>query len=87
MTLEAPDHDRIIRLETQMGRFISDIESEKQTRVRVHSDLRKEFTEGQQGIRNDLNEIRDAQKRSDKILYAGVGVLAALQVAVQVYLR
>lgn len=33
--------DRIARLEVQTQRFISDLESEKETRARVHSEMDK----------------------------------------------
>lgn len=59
---------RIAVLETQMGRIVSDIESEKETRARVNSD-----------IMIALKEHSEAQSRTDKILYMGLGGLATLQ--------
>ena len=38
---EEPIEPRVVRLETQVGRIVSDIESEKRTRASVHSDLFK----------------------------------------------
>lgn len=65
------DHDLLVRHDAQIERMVSDIESEKRTRANVNSDFKK-----------DLNDIREAQKRSDKILWSGLGAIWLLQIVV-----
>lgn len=63
-----PLETRVAVLEVQVGRIVSDIESEKATRARVNED-----------IIDKLDKMDTAQRRTEKILYMGLGALAVLQ--------
>lgn len=67
---------RIAILETQMGRIVSDIESEKDTRARVNSE-----------IMESLRAIDSAQRKTEKIIWSGLGALAVLQFALSVIFK
>lgn len=59
---------RVAVLETQMGRLVSDQESEKGTRSRAN-DM----------ILSQLKEIVSDQRKIEKIVWTGIGGLAVLQ--------
>jgi len=59
---------RVAVLEAQVGRITSDIESEKGTRARANSE-----------IMETLKDIVRDQRKMEKIIYGGLGGLAALQ--------
>lgn len=63
---------RMARMEIQIERIVSDVESEKATRARVNSD-----------IYDKLEKIRDAQEKTNRILYMMLGGLMVLQVVLQ----
>jgi hypothetical protein len=59
---------RVAILETQIGRISSDIESEKGTRARIND-----------RIMESLSTIDAAQRKTEKILWTGLGALGVLQ--------
>lgn len=63
---------RMARIEVQVERLVSDVESEKSTRSRVNSDIYEK-----------LEKIRDAQEKTNRILYMMLGGLMVLQVILQ----
>jgi hypothetical protein len=67
---------RIARMEIQIERICSDIESEKATRARVNSD-----------IYSKLEKIQDGQDKTNRILYMMLGGLMVLQVVLQLVRR
>lgn len=69
------DHDRLIRLETQIERLVSDAESEKDTRARENARINQEIG----GIRESLNA-------TNKLAYIGMGIMLALQFLVPLML-
>ena len=54
---------RLAVLEAQVARIVSDIESEKDTRSRVNSE-----------IMSSLRAIDSAQRKTEKIIWFGVGM-------------
>lgn len=67
---------RLAVLETQMERVVSDQESEKATRARVNIDIMAQ-----------LREIASDQRKTDKIIWSGIGGLAVLQFAVAILFK
>lgn len=76
--------NRLIRVETQMARIISDIESEKRTRANANRDIKDEIAEMREenNVRFDKvaekqEENREAiiegQRRTDRIIYLAMG--------------
>ncbi len=61
-------------MEIQMERIVSDIESEKETRARVNSDIYAK-----------LEKIQDAQQQTNRILYMMLGGLMVLQIGIQIF--
>lgn len=76
MSSEQPLAIRVSLLELQMERIVSDIESEKGTRMRANSEISVE-----------LKEIRDGQRKTDKIIWMMMGGLAVLNVALEFFHR
>lgn len=70
---------RVAKLEVQVERFRSDLESEKGTRARVNSDLYDKMDELG-------SEFRAGQKETNHVVYRMVGGLIALQVVMGVVL-
>lgn len=66
--VQEPPETRLAILEMQMGRIVSDIESEKGTRARTNEQLFREN-----------KEIRDTQEKHSRMLYMGLGGLMVLQ--------
>jgi hypothetical protein len=81
------DHqDRLVRLETQVSRIVSDIESEKETRARssVAFDRKLDESTVSRNVRFDkLEERFDKQderlRKQDLVIYAVGGALALVQ--------
>jgi hypothetical protein len=67
---------KVARMEMQLLRYSSDLESEKRTRADTNSDL----TRRMESLRN---EFREAQEKTNRILYMLIGGLTALQVVLQ----
>jgi len=68
MERKIEDHaERIVRIETQIGRLVSDAESEKDTRLRVN-----------QGISDRFDKIEVRLTKIERAFYIGTGGLAAL---------
>lgn len=65
---------RMARLEIQMERIVSDIESEKETRARVNADLYAK-----------LDKIQENQQHQARILYMMLGGMMVLQVVLQLF--
>lgn len=63
---------RMARMEIQMERIVSDIESEKGTRARINSDIYAK-----------LEKIQDAQQQTNRILWMMLGGLMVLQIVLQ----
>jgi hypothetical protein len=63
---------RIGVLEYQVGRIVSDIESEKGTRMRTN-----------QAILDEIVELKKAQRTSDRIIWTALGALGLLQWVLQ----
>ena len=59
---------KVVQIEEQLARLVSDAESEKDTRRRVND-----------GISNQLREIDARQTKLERIIYMGLGGLAVLQ--------
>lgn len=59
---------KVVQIEEQLARLVSDAESEKDTRRRVND-----------GISNQLREIEVRQTKLERIIYMGLGGLAVLQ--------
>jgi hypothetical protein len=75
------DHDdslfvKVARMEMQLLRYSSDLESEKRTRSDANSDLRRL-------VESLRNEFREAQEKTNRILYMLIGGLTALQLVLQ----
>ncbi len=64
--------ERMLAIELQMARFISDVESEKRTRAMVNSDINAK-----------LDKISEIQDRTNRIVYMMLGGLTVLQVVLQ----
>lgn len=69
---ERPLPDRVFALELQMSRFVSDMESEKGTRARANVDINLK-----------LDDIRERQNSTNRIVYMMLGGVMVLQVALQ----
>jgi len=67
---------RISLLELQIGRMVADMESEKVTRSRV-------TTEIQHKLDTLKDSFRDAQDKTNRILYMMVGGLMLMEVVLQ----
>lgn len=67
---------RLSLLELQMDRYSSEIENDKRTMDRVNSDM---FSR----IETLRSEFREAQDKTNRILYMMVGGLTALQIVLQ----
>lgn len=64
-------HVRLSLAESQLKRMVSDAESEKGTRGRIHKEL------------NDrINALESDQRKVERMLYAGIGILGVVQVIV-----
>lgn len=63
---------RMARMEIQMERIVSDIESEKETRSRVNTDIYAK-----------LDKIQGAQEQTNRILWMMLGGLMVLQIVLQ----
>lgn len=76
MTVESrPDRpvtERILALELQVERLVSDAMSEKGTRARANIE-----------INGKLDSLDERSRKMERILYMGMGGLAALQVIAQ----
>ena len=59
---------KVVQMDKQIERLVSDAESEKDTRRRVN-----------EGISNQLREIEERQRKQERIIYMGLGGLAVLQ--------
>lgn len=59
---------KVVQIEEQLARLVSDAESEKDTRRRVN-----------EGLSKQLREIEDRQRKQERIIYMGLGGLAVLQ--------
>lgn len=66
--------ERVTRLETQMGRIVSDIESEKRTRAEVN----KFFMVRLDGIADRIGGI-------EKKIYMAAGAIGLISLAIQIY--
>lgn len=66
--------ERVARLEAQMGRIVSDIESEKRTRA----DTNKFVTD-------KLDKIADRIAGIERKIWMAVGALAFLSLCIQIY--
>lgn len=60
---------RLIKLETQVGRLVSDAESEKGTRRR-----------SSEHFEHRLDVIEAGQHKTDRLVYMGMGGLAVLEI-------
>lgn len=80
-------------LKTQMARIVSDIESEKATRVRINTELfrridesddrtAEKIKESDDRTADKFEELRGEQRRSDRILYMILGGIAVLNVVI-----
>lgn len=67
---------RMTKVELQVGRIASDIESEKDSRARANSE-----------ILSQLRAIDTAQRKQEKMLWGGAGGLAVLQFLVPMVVR
>lgn len=73
---ERPLPDRVLTLELQMARFVSDMESEKGTRSRANVDINLK-----------LDDIREQQNRTNRLVYMMLGGVMVLQVAIQFFVH
>lgn len=71
--MHEPIEVRVAILETQVHRLVSDVTSEKETRARSNSNLSEQLT-----------GLDDRQRKIEKIIYMGLGGLAALQFIIAV---
>jgi hypothetical protein len=64
--------ERVVRMETQVGRLVSDAESEKDTRRRVNQDIDKRFT------------ATDARlSKIERTIWTAAGALAVIIFAIE----
>jgi vesicle coat complex subunit len=68
-------------LRAEVKRIISDIESEKATRARANMELLRRIDESDDRTAEKLEEVRQDQRKSDRILYMILGGLAVIQFA------
>ncbi len=85
MASQYSDHDRVVRLETQMARVLSDIDSEKGTRGRINDDFRRELEAIREGQTQYAKENRSEQEKTNKIVWMGLGGIATLQIVLGAY--
>lgn len=69
-------HTRVVILETQMARIVSDIESEKDTRARANADFRSEFV----GVNQHL-------AKQDRLFNMAMGAILALQILIPILIK
>lgn len=69
---DASIHQRVTRIEIQMERYTSELESEKASRARVNSDVYAK-----------LDRISEKQDQTNRIIWMMLGGLAVLQVVLQ----
>lgn len=71
------------RLTMQIGRILSDIESEKATRLRLHGDWEKEVDK----VNRRLTTMDERQLAMDGRINKGIGAILTLQVLVPIILH
>jgi hypothetical protein len=69
---EASIQSRVTRIEMQMERYTSELESEKATRARVNSDVYAK-----------LDRISEKQDQTNRIIWMMLGGLGVLQIVIQ----
>lgn len=71
------------RLTLQIGRILSDIESEKATRLRLHGDWEKELDK----VHKRLTTMDERQSAMDGRINKGIGAIMALQIIVPLAIK
>lgn len=76
MIADKPIDVRVAVLETQVDRIVSDLESEKGTRARVNIE-----------INDKLDKIDDRGRKTERIIWMGLGGLGVLQFVIPVLFK
>lgn len=71
-------HARVAVTETQIGRIVSDIESEKETRTRMNSEILRRIDDVQSEAENRRAEFNRQFDEVHKIIWKAVGAAGVL---------
>lgn len=72
-----------MRLETQMTRIVTDIESEKETRARTSIAFDRKLDEATESRNKRFDIIEERMHKQDRIIWLAVGIATAIQFAAQ----
>lgn len=72
-----------MRLETQMARIVTDIESEKNTRARTSMAFDKKLDEATESRNKRFDLLEQQMHKQDRIIWLAVGIATAIQFGAQ----
>lgn len=73
----------MLAIELQVARFVSDLESEKDTRARVNSDINAKLDKISDNQERSDRVFSEKQEKTNRIVYMMLGGLTVLQIVLQ----